>query len=202
MKFKIGVIGLGYVGLPLAISLGKYFKTIGFDTNKKRITNLKKNIDSNNEFQNNHIKKTKTVFTSNYDDLKDSNFFIITVPTPIYSNKKPNLLFLKKASLIVSKFLKHKSVVVYESTVYPGLTEDYSLKILKKKNKLYCPKNDDEEKYFIEKKKKFFYLGYSPERVNPGDKKRKLNNITKIISSNVKTSLKGIHHVYKKIIKE
>ncbi len=201
MKLKIAVIGLGYVGLPLAISLGKYFETIGFDTNKERILNLNKGVDINNEFSKKQIKKSKTIFSNKIEDLKEINFFIITVPTPIYSNKKPNLSFVKKASLIVSKFLKPKSIVVFESTVYPGLTESYSLKYLKKKNELNCPGNDLEEKNFIKKKENFFYLGYSPERVNPGDNKRKLSNITKIISSNVKTSLNIINFVYKKVIK-
>ena len=201
MKLKIAIIGLGYVGLPLAISLGRYFKTIGFDTNKKRVQNLYKGVDINNEFNKNQIKKSKTIFSSRVEDLKEINFFIITVPTPIYSNKEPNLNFIKKASLIVSKFLKHKSIVVFESTVFPGLTENYSLNYLKKNNRLYCPRNDFEEKKFIKNNKNFFYLGYSPERVNPGDKKRNLSNITKIISSNVNTSLKIINFVYKKVIK-
>ena len=134
---KIAIIGLGYVGLPLAISLGKYFKTIGFDTNKERVLNLNKGVDINNEFNKKQIEKSKTIFSSRDEDLKEINFFIITVPTPIYSNKEPNLSFIKKASLIVSKFLKHKSIVVFESTVFPGLTENYSLNYLKRNNKLY-----------------------------------------------------------------
>ena len=201
MKLKIAIIGLGYVGLPLALSLGKHFKTVGFDTNKERIFNLIKGVDINNEFNKKQIKRSGTIFSSKIEDLNEINFFIITVPTPIYSNKEPNLSFVKKASLMVSKLLKHKSIVVFESTVFPGLTENYSLNYLKKNNGLYCPRNDSEEKKFIKDKKNFFYLGYSPERVNPGDKKRNLGNISKIISSNVKTSLNIIDSIYKKVIK-
>ena len=201
MKIKIGIIGLGYVGLPLAVELGKYFQIIAFDINKKRINELNNNKDVNNDYKKQKISNKNIKFTSNQKYLQGVNFFIITVPTPIYKNKKPNLNFIKKASLIVSEFLTNKSVVVYESTVYPGLTENYALPILKRKNKLNCPTNDQDEKLLIKNKKDLFYLGYSPERVNPGDKKRNLKNITKIISSNVDTGLKNIFNVYKKIIK-
>ena len=201
MNLKIGIIGLGYVGLPLALELGKFFKVKAFDINKIRISNLKKNIDSNNEFKKKKLISKNIDFTSNPRDLVKVNFFIITVPTPIFKNKKPNLNFIKNASLIVSKLLNHKSIVVFESTVYPGLTEEFALPILKSKKNLYCPKNDLDEKKLIKEGKNFFYIGYSPERVNPGDKKKNLRNITKIVSSNVSTSLKIIKDVYKKIIK-
>lgn len=201
MKLNIAVIGLGYVGLPLALSLGKYFKTVGYDMSEKRILDLKNNIDSNNEFSKEQIKKSKVNFSYKEKVLEDANFFIITVPTPIYKNKIPNLEFIKKASDTISKFLKHKSIVVYESTVYPGLTEEFALPILQKKNNLLCPSTDKDEKIFNKAKKNFFYLGYSPERINPGDKRRKLSNISKIISSNVETSLKIMQKVYKKIIR-
>ena len=185
--YKISIIGLGYVGLPLAIELSKYFKVIGYDINKKRINNLNKGIDSNNDIQISSIKNPNIVFTSIISNLKDSDTYIITVPTPILKNNKPDLNFLRKAFQLISKNLSKGDLVVLESTVYPGLTEDLA------------------NQYFVNKKKlklnTDFYLGYSPERINPGDNINNIKNIKKIISASNKSSLIKMKKIYSKIIK-
>ena len=125
-KINISILGMGYVGLPLAVEAGKYFPTIGFDINKFKIDKLKKNIDQNNELKKTDIKKSRLLkFTSNTEDLSNCNFYIICVPTPINKNKKPNLGQLKSAAVIISKLIKKGDIVVFESTVYPGVTEKY-----------------------------------------------------------------------------
>ena len=187
-KIKIGVIGLGYVGLPLAICLSKKFKVKGFDINKKRIDNLCNGYDQTFEFTRKELAKIKNIsFTNTIKLLDDCNFFIIAVPTPIYKNKNPDLRNLKYATQIVGKILKPDSIVVFESTVYPGVTENICVPILEKFSKL--------------KYKKDFHCGYSPERINPGDKKRKIQNIIKVVSGSSPNILKTINHVYKKTIK-
>lgn len=189
-EFKICVIGLGYVGLPLAVSFSKHFSTIGFDINKKRINSLKKNIDTNNELYG--FRKKKLLFTCLEEDIKNSNFYVIAVPTPVNKKNLPDLRNLIKASRLVGSVLKKNDFVVYESTVYPGLTEEVCIKILEKVSGLNVTK---------EKKIQDFYCGYSPERINPGDKINKLNNITKIVSANNFHARKIIHNVYKNITK-
>lgn len=187
-KIKVAVIGLGYVGLPLAIEIGKKYLTKGYDVNKKRIAELKKNKDSTKELTSNHIKKSKKIkFTDNVNDIKFCNFYIIAVPTPIDKKKKPNLMMLKSATKMVATMLKKKDIVVYESTVYPGLTEEFCVPILEKNSKL--------------KVNKHFSVGYSPERINVGDKKHTLTNIKKIVSASNNKSLKIINNLYKSIIK-
>jgi len=173
---KVSVIGLGYVGLPLVEQLiKKKFDVVGFDINSKKINKIRK------------LQKFKnTKFTSNYKDLKDRNFFIICVPTPINKKKKPDLKALKLASKIVGKNLHTKDIVVYESTVFPGCTEDVCIPIL--------------EKFSGLKINKSFYCGYSPERINPEDKKHTLENIIKVTSGSNKYSSKIIDKFYKKII--
>ena len=183
-KYNIAIIGLGYIGLPLLIEFSKYFKTIGFDTNKRRINELKKNIDINNEHK---IYKKKLEFTCIDKKINDCNIYIITVPTPLLKNKKPDLLNLINASKMVSKYLKKNDIVIYESTVYPGVTEDICGQILSKKTNLTLNKD--------------FFLGYSPERINPGDKKRTLSNIKKIISASSNITLKKMKSIYGKIVK-
>ena len=183
-KYNIAIIGLGYIGLPLLIEFSKYFKTIGFDTNKRRVNELKKNIDINNEHQ---IYKKKLEFTNIDTKINDCNIYIITVPTPLLKNKKPDLINLINASKMVSKYLKKDDIVIYESTVYPGVTEDICGQILSKKTNLILNKD--------------FFLGYSPERINPGDKKRTLSNIKKIISASSNKTLKKMKSIYGKIIK-
>ena len=133
---KISIIGMGYVGLPLAVSFQKYFKITGFDINKNRIQLLNKGIDENEEFSKKKIKLCKNLnFTTEEKFISNSEIFIITVPTPIFENKKPDLTFLKKACLLVGRNLKKNNIVVFESTVYPGCTEEYCAKILEKTSK-------------------------------------------------------------------
>jgi len=185
-KSELTVIGIGYVGLPLAISLAKFFYVNAYDLNKNRIRSLKKNYDITNEFSSNEIKKAKSInFTSNEKDLINTDIFFITVPTPITKNKKPDLRNLIQATKLVSKNLKKKSIIVYESTVYPGCTEEVCLPIIEKISKLKLNKD--------------FYLGYSPERINPGKSKYKLKNTTKVIGASSKHTLQKLNKIYKKI---
>jgi len=184
----IGVIGQGYVGLPLSIAFGKKFTTVGFDINKHRIKTLKNRIDINNEISKLDFLKSKNLeFTYDIKDLKKCNFFIVTVPSPILKNKIPDLSYVKKASEIVAKVLTKNSTVVFESTVYPGVTENICLPIIEKKSLLKLNKD--------------FYLGYSPERANPGDKKNTLENIKKITSGSNNRALSHIDKIYRSIIK-
>tara|TARA_B110000037_G_scaffold219052_2_gene283374 strand:+ start:1884 stop:3161 length:1278 start_codon:yes stop_codon:yes gene_type:complete len=185
---NIAIIGLGYVGLPLAIEFGKKFKTIGYDKDLKRIQNLKNNIDSNKEISSTDIiKSKKLIFKNNIRDLKNIDMFIVTVQSPILKNKTPDLSYIRKATEEVSSVMKKNSFIVYESTVYPGATENYCLPILEKKSKLKLNRD--------------FYLGYSPERTNPGDKKNKITDIIKVVSGSSDYALGVINEVYKTIIK-
>tara|TARA_B100001059_G_scaffold110717_1_gene110871 strand:+ start:816 stop:2090 length:1275 start_codon:yes stop_codon:yes gene_type:complete len=184
----IGIIGMGYVGLPLAIEFGKFYEIVAFDINKKRISELQKGFDRTLELEFNQIKSSKKInFTSNKLDLNKCNYYIITIPTPINKNNKPDLSFIKKATITVSKNLKIGDIVIYESTVYPGTTEEVCVPILEKHSGL--------------KYNKQFYCGYSPERINPGDKKRTLTKITKIVSGSTSATTNNINNLYKKIIK-
>ncbi len=171
---KIAVLGLGYVGLPLLLQFSKKFRVIGFDTDQNKIYEIKKII------------KNKFIVSSDQNLLKDCNIFIVTVPTPIYANKTPNLNALKKATQIISNVLKKGDLVIFESTVYPGLTEEICIPILRNKNKFKLNRD--------------FFVGYSPERISPGEKDD-FTNINKVISgSNLKTT-NFILRLYKKIIK-
>lgn len=186
MNNKICVIGLGYVGLPLAIALSKKFKVIGYDKNNTRIKKLIQGKDENGESNQRDLRNKNLFFTNNLKLISYVNYYIICVPTPI-KNKKPDLTFLKEATKIVGKKLKPLDTVVYESTVYPGTTEDVCSPILEKLSNLKTNKN--------------FYLGYSPERINPGLNSQKIENIKKIISGSSKTALKKIRTIYQPIIK-
>ncbi len=184
---KIGIIGLGYVGLPLAIEFSYKFPVIGFDINTNRISDLNNGVDSTNEVETKNLKKANNIiFTSDADALKDCNFYIVTVPTPINKNKRPDLGPLIKASKLIASLLKKGDVVVYESTVYPGATEEDCVPILEKISGLSLNKD--------------FYAGYSPERINPGDKTHRLPHIKKVTSGSDKKSADFIDQVYKKII--
>jgi UDP-N-acetyl-D-galactosamine dehydrogenase len=187
-KDIIGVIGLGYVGLPLAIAFGKVVKTIGYDKSKNRIKEIQNYYDSTLELSTNELRKSKLFnCTDKLSQLSECNIFIITVPTPIFNNKKPNLSYIKNASYSVSKLIKKNDIIIYESTVYPGTTEEVCVPIIEKTSGL---------KFNID-----FYCGYSPERINPGDKNHKIEDIKKITSgSNVRT-LNKVDRLYKKIIK-
>ena len=165
---NVCVIGLGYVGLPISINLSKKFKTIGYDINKQRIKDLKKGKDLFNEFTKKTLKKSKINFTDSINSIKRSNLFIITVPTPINKRKQPDLTHLKDVCNKLSKIIKKKDIIIFESTVYPGLTNDFCIPLIEKNNNL--------------KEGVDFYVGYSPERVNPGDKNHTLKNINKILA--------------------
>ena len=187
-KINISIIGMGYVGLPLACKFGSHYPTIGFDINNIRINQLKKHEDKTKEVSNSEIKNSKKLsFTSDEYLLKDSNIYIITVPTPINSKKKPDFRPLKSASKIVAKNLKLNDIVIYESTVYPGATEEVCVPILEQYSGLVF--NED------------FFCGYSPERINPGDQGHRLENIVKIVSGSNLKSKKLISKLYSKIIK-
>jgi UDP-N-acetyl-D-galactosamine dehydrogenase len=184
---KIAVIGLGYVGLPLAVEFGKKFEVIGFDINKNRIDLLKKNEDPNLEISKKEfLDSIHLNFSNIVEDIKDCNIYIVTVPTPIDNHKKPDLSALKKSSETIGSVLKKNDIVIYESTVYPGATEEFCAPILEKKSGL---------KFNID-----FYCGYSPERINPGDNKHKLIDIKKITSGSTAEIALVIDDLYKEII--
>lgn len=186
-KLVIGVIGLGYVGLPLAVEFGKKYQTIGYDINSKRINELKMGVDKTLEISSDQLSlSNKLILSSNDLELKGVNIFIITVPTPVDQYNNPDLTIIKKASELVGKYLSEKSIVIYESTVYPGATEEVCVPIL--------------EKYSGLKFNSGFYCGYSPERINPGDKLRTLTNIIKITSGSTVEAAQIIDNLYKSII--
>lgn len=187
-KLKIAIIGMGYVGLPLAIAFSKKRPVIGFDTNVKRINNLKLSYDSTCEVSKKKLLRSKKLtFTNNRKDLINCNCFIITVPTPINKNMKPDFSHIISASNSVGKLLKKKDIVIYESTVYPGATEEVCVPILEKISKLKY--NSD------------FFVGYSPERMNPGDKKHGVENIVKITSGSNKITANIVNKLYSSIVK-
>ncbi|MGL5345864.1 MAG: nucleotide sugar dehydrogenase [Peptostreptococcaceae bacterium] len=184
---KIAVIGLGYVGLPLAIEFDKHFSVIGFDIDKNKIKSYIEGIDATNEVGDDNLKNSTIEFTSDETKLKEANFYIIAVPTPINIDKTPDLNPIISASEIVGRNLESGAVIVYESTVYPGLTEEVCIPILEKSSSLKC--KDD------------FKVGYSPERINPGDKVNKLPSIVKIVSGCDEEALEIISNIYGVIIK-
>ena len=160
-NLNISIFGLGYVGLPLAVKLSKYFNVIGFDKNKQRIKDLKKFVDKNKEVSVAALKKAKLKYSTNKKDLKDINIFIVTVPTPVTRSNKPDLKPLLEACKNIGQIISKESIVVFESTVYPGVTEDICGPCIEKYSKLKMGKD--------------FYLGYSPERMNPCDNKHSFN---------------------------
>jgi UDP-N-acetyl-D-glucosamine/UDP-N-acetyl-D-galactosamine dehydrogenase len=187
-KSKIAVIGLGYVGLPLAIEFGKKRRVIGFDLNKKRINELKKNRDSNFEISKKEFKLSKNlVFTNKIQEIKNCKIFIATIPTPINYKNQPDLNLLKKCCEMIGSIIKKDDLVIFESTVYPGVTEEICSPIIEKKSGLKFNKD--------------FFCGYSPERVNPGDKNHHISNIKKVTSGSTPETSKIVDQLYKKIIK-
>tara|TARA_B100000795_G_scaffold86761_1_gene63154 strand:- start:11595 stop:12890 length:1296 start_codon:yes stop_codon:yes gene_type:complete len=185
---KIAVIGLGYVGLPLAVEFGKFFHTIGFDINQHRVEELLDGTDSTLEVNSNEFKDSKNLsFTNDANAIRGCNIFIITVPTPIDEYKKPDLRPLISASRIAGGFIKKDDIVIYESTVYPGATEEVCVPILEKSSKL---------KFNVD-----FYCGYSPERINPGDKEHRLTSIKKVTSGSLPRIADIVDSIYQKIIK-
>lgn len=186
-KYNIAIIGLGYVGLPLAVEFGKKFPTIGFDINERRIEELKQGKDSTLEVEPENLKTAIHLsFSTNLDDISNCNFFIVTVPTPIDQNKRPDLSPLQKSSASIGSVLKKGDIVIYESTVYPGCTEEVCVPILEEKSGLVF--NED------------FYCGYSPERINPGDKVHTVTKIKKVTSGSTPEIGKVVDDLYNTII--
>ncbi|HHP0303817.1 Vi polysaccharide biosynthesis UDP-N-acetylglucosamine C-6 dehydrogenase TviB [Acinetobacter baumannii] len=186
-QLKIAIIGLGYVGLPLAVEFVKHKPTIGFDINTDRIQELKSGHDHTLEVTSDELKHVHQLsYTADIEDLKTANFFIVTVPTPIDDFKQPDLTPLVKASQSIAKVLKKGDIVVYESTVYPGATEEVCIPELEKHSGLNFNKD--------------FFVGYSPERINPGDKQRRVTNILKITSGSTPDVADYIDQVYNLII--
>lgn len=186
-EVKVAIIGLGYVGLPLAVEFGKKIPVMGFDIHQKRIDELKSGKDHTLEVSPEEIAlSTQLDYSSNLDDLKDCNFFVVTVPTPIDEYKQPDLTPLVKASQSIAKVLKKGDIVVYESTVYPGATEEVCIPVLEQVSGLTF--NQD------------FYAGYSPERINPGDKLHRVTNILKITSGSTPEVADFVDEVYNLII--
>lgn len=191
----ICIIGLGYVGLPLLVEFAKKFRVIGYDINKKRISQLLELKDTTNQLNKKNISYLlKCKLTSNKADIKDADIFIISVPTPINKQKKPDLRLLKNACMLVGPYIKDNNIVIFESTVFPGATEEICVPILEKYSKLKCIFNDFNDL-------KGFYVGYSPERINPGDKKYTLNNIVKVVSGTTPYITRKIDYLYRSIIK-
>lgn len=184
---KLAIIGLGYVGLPLAVEFGKYYETVGFDINQARVAELDCGIDSTLEVENAELARTSSLsFTTSAADMSDCDVFIVTVPTPIDKHNRPNLTPLEKATATIGKLLKKGDLVIYESTVYPGATEEVCVPILETGSGLKFNKD--------------FFCGYSPERINPGDKEHRLTKIKKVTSGSTPEVADKVDRLYKNII--
>jgi UDP-N-acetyl-D-galactosamine dehydrogenase len=185
---KIGIIGLGYVGLPLAVEFGKSMDVIGFDINQSRIDELKKGYDRTLEVDEAELKSsTKLTFSTKLEELASANYFIVTVPTPVDEYRNPDLTPLQSASRTVGSVLKKNDIVIYESTVYPGCTEEVCVPILEKVSGL---------KFNVD-----FFAGYSPERINPGDKQHRVADIRKVTSGSTPEIAEKVDQLYKKVIR-
>jgi len=183
----IAIIGLGYVGLPLAVEFGKKYQTLGFDINQSRITELKNGTDSTLEISDAELAEiTNLSFSNNIEDLKSANIYIVTVPTPIDEHKQPDLTPLIKASEMLGKVVSENDIIIYESTVYPGATEETCIPVVEKVSGLTFNKD--------------FYAGYSPERINPGDKEHRVTNILKVTSGSTPEIAEIVDQLYKSII--
>jgi UDP-N-acetyl-D-glucosamine/UDP-N-acetyl-D-galactosamine dehydrogenase len=184
---KIAIIGLGYVGLPLAVEFGKVRAVVGFDINQPRINDLKNGVDSTLETTDQELKDAVHLsYTTNLEDVKDCSIFIVTVPTPIDKHKRPDLAPLEKASELIGLILKNGDIVIYESTVYPGATEEVCVPILEQQSGLTFNKD--------------FYCGYSPERINPGDKEHRLTTIKKVTAGSTPKIATEVDALYQEII--
>ena len=186
-KSKLALVGLGYVGMPIAVAFAKKVPVIGFDLNAEKIKRYQEGHDPTGEVGDEAIRETTVDFTSDETRLREASFIIVAVPTPINTDKTPNLAPVEGASLIVGRNLTKGAIVVYESTVYPGVTEDICIPILEKESGLKCGED--------------FFVGYSPERINPGDKAHRLENIKKIVSGMNPETLEEIARVYELVIK-
>lgn len=188
-NLKIAVLGLGYVGLPLSLAFSKVWPTVGFDLSIERVNELNRGLDSTSEVSPEELKSAKNLlFSTDAEKISNCNVFVITVPTPIDINKRPNISALKLASKCVGRYIQRDSVVIYESTVYPGATEEDCVPILEAVSGLIFNKD--------------FFVGYSPERINPGDKDRRLADICKVTSGSTPASAILVDSIYKKIISE
>ena len=186
-NIRIGVVGLGYVGLPLAVEFGKFYPTLGFDINEARVTELNEGTDSTLEVSVDELREARHAsYTTEIDALRACNFYVVTVPTPISASKRPLLTPLRLASETLSRVLKKGDIVVYESTVYPGATEEFCVPILEEGSGLKL--NED------------FFVGYSPERINPGDKDHRLPTILKVTAGSTPETADLVDEVYKTII--
>lgn len=183
---KICVIGLGYVGLPLAVEFAKYYNVTGYDISEERVAVLNKGLDPNAEVESSQLQQSSAKWTSGPESISDADCYIITVPTPVDADNKPNLSYLDSASRLVGGVLKKGAVVVYESTVYPGCTEEFCKPILEQVSGL---KHGED-----------FYLGYSPERVNPSDKVNTVSKIVKVVSGCCDSSANAIDEMYARVI--
>jgi len=184
---RIAIIGLGYVGLPLAVEFGKRYDTVGFDINKKRVGELKKGIDRTLETRSEDIRAAKRLLvTTNIEDIRRCNVHIVTVPTPIDEHNRPDLTPVERATETVGKILKKNDIVVYESTVYPGCTEEFCVPILERRSGLVFNKD--------------FFCGYSPERINPGDKQHTVTKIKKVTSGSTPEVARKVDALYRSII--
>lgn len=183
----IGVVGLGYVGLPLAVEFAKKTKVIGFDISKKRIEQLKRNFDESEETPSFELEKVKIEYTHNPKKLKEANFIVVAIPTPVSRNNQPDLNLVESASQTIGENLTQGATVVFESTVYPGVTEDICVPIIEKQSGLKCGQD--------------WFIGYSPERVNPGDREHTVDKIIKIVSGMNQDTLNYIAEVYGLICK-
>lgn len=187
MEYKVGIIGLGYVGLPLAVESGKHFPTIGLDIDEVRIDELRKGIDKTFEVDEDELASSKNLsFTSSTSDLSSCNFYIVTVPTPVDGNKNPDLKPIIGASKAIGKVLSKGDIVVYESTVFPGCTEEVCVPVLEEASGLTF--NQD------------FFCGYSPERINPGDKEHRISSILKVTSGSTPETADFVDDYYKSFI--
>ncbi len=185
-KEKLSLVGLGYVGMPIAVAFARKIKVVGFDLNEKKIALYKEGIDPTNEVGNDVIKETKVEFTADPAKLREAKFHIVAVPTPVNSDHTPDLTPVEGASRILGQNLTKGSVVVFESTVYPGVTEDICVPILEKESGLKCGVD--------------FKIGYSPERINPGDKVHRLETIVKIVSGMDEETLDTVAKVYELVV--
>ena len=186
-KSKLALVGLGYVGMPIAVAFAKKVPVIGFDLNRAKIARYQAGCDPTGEVGDEAIRQTTVDFTADETRLKEASFIIVAVPTPINSDKTPDLAPVEGASVTVGRNLTKGSIVVYESTVYPGVTEDICIPILEKESGLKCGSD--------------FFVGYSPERINPGDKAHRLENIKKIVSGMNTETLEEIAKVYELVIR-
>ncbi len=181
-EMKIAVVGLGYVGMPLAVALAKYGSVVGYDVNTQRVADLREGRDSNREISQAVLRATTCQFTDQLDAIADADIYIITVPTPIDAHNNPDLGIVEKASAAIGELLKKGNIVVYESTVYPGVTEDICGPILEKASGLKSGKD--------------FALGYSPERINPGDQEHTVENITKVVAAQTEAAADLLVELY------